>query len=232
MLVETYVAWNFYTNLLKGVWIFEGARNLERFLQIAQDLGLYSHCTPVSIYLCGMGIWWLKPLALDKGHANSLRPDPAYIEAVARHYDHHCQGLCPSLLLIMQHSYDASRKWIWLLWRRYVYLRSTWKLMEDRGLIAHSYSGGLMEGHLKAEPWSKTIPLDRETSVLKLLRAKFSQMGKGILDEHGKKWPSCVWNLGWLVQPSWKELIITVIQALAEAFERYWTRLYQPLHVP
>ena len=44
--------------------------------------------------------------------------------------------------------------------------------------------------------------------------------------------PSCVWNLGWLVN-WWKEPIISRDpQEWQGAVRRYWSKLYQPLHVP
>lgn len=48
--VETYVAWNLHEPV-EGEFDFEGDLDLEKFLQIAQDLGLYAIVRP-SPFIC------------------------------------------------------------------------------------------------------------------------------------------------------------------------------------
>ena len=61
--VETYVAWNLHEPR-EGEFHFEGALDLERFLQTAQDLGLYAIVRP-SPFICaewefgGLPAWLL-----------------------------------------------------------------------------------------------------------------------------------------------------------------------------
>ena len=131
--VETYVAWNLHEPV-EGEFDFEGARNLERFLQIAQDLGLYAIVRP-SPFICAEWEFGGLPAWLLTKDMRIRSSDPAYIEAVARYYDQLLPRLVPRLLdnggniLMMQveneyGSYGEDKS----------YLRAIRKLMEDRGI--------------------------------------------------------------------------------------------------
>ncbi|CEO06546.1 glycoside hydrolase family 35 protein [Paraclostridium sordellii] len=62
--VETYIPWNFH-EVKEGIFEFEGQKDIERFTNLAQDLGLYVILRP-SPYICaewefgGLPAWLLK----------------------------------------------------------------------------------------------------------------------------------------------------------------------------
>ena len=49
--VETYVPWNLHESK-KGHFYFDGILDVERFLRIAQELGLYAIVRPSPPYIC------------------------------------------------------------------------------------------------------------------------------------------------------------------------------------
>ena len=83
--VETYVPWNLHEPH-KGLFQFEGILDLERFLSLAQELGLYVILRP-SPYICaewefgGLPAWLLK----ESGRLRAC--DPSYLAHVAEYYD-------------------------------------------------------------------------------------------------------------------------------------------------
>ena len=82
--VETYVPWNLHEP--KGTFHFEGILDLERFLKLAQELGLYAIVRP-SPYICaewefgGFPAWLLN----EPGRMRSN--NPTYLKHVAEYYD-------------------------------------------------------------------------------------------------------------------------------------------------
>ena len=227
--VETYVAWNLHEPV-EGEFDFEGARNLERFLQIAQDLGLYAIVRP-SPFICAEWEFGGLPAWLLTKDMRIRSSDPAYIEAVARYYDQLLPRLVPRLLdnggniLMMQveneyGSYGEDKS----------YLRAIRKLMEERGIDCPLFTS---DG-----PWRATLKagtlIEDDLFVTGNFGSKapynFSQMQE-FFDEHGKKWPlMCMefWD-GWFNR--WKEPIITrdpkeLAEAVREVLEQGSINLY------
>jgi len=83
--VETYVPWNMHEPQ-KGQFSFEGILDLERFLEQAQEIGLYAIVRP-SPYICaewemgGLPAWLLN----ENCHIRSS--DPVYLKHIAQYYD-------------------------------------------------------------------------------------------------------------------------------------------------
>ncbi len=83
--VETYIPWNFHEPN-KGEFIFDGMRDIRRFIELAQDLGLYIIIRP-SPYICsewefgGLPAWLLK----DKDVRLRCCYEP-YLQAVKEYY--------------------------------------------------------------------------------------------------------------------------------------------------
>lgn len=84
--VETYVAWNFHEEN-EGEFNFTGDRDLVKFIQIAQELGLYVIVRP-SPYICaewefgGFPAWLLTKQGIRLRCSNKV-----YLEYVERYYD-------------------------------------------------------------------------------------------------------------------------------------------------
>ena len=189
------MAWNLHEPR-EGEFHFEGALDLERFLQTAQDLGLYAIVRP-SPFICadwefgGLPAWLLtKDMRLRSS-------DPAYIEAVGRYYDQLLSRLVPHLLdnggniLMMQveneyGSYGEDK----------AYLRAIRQLMEERGVTCPLFtSDGPWRATLKAGTLIEDDPLcDRELWFLRHLitfhRCRNSLMSM-VRNGH-----SCVWSSG------------------------------------
>lgn len=83
--VETYVPWNLHEPQ-KGEFHFEGILDLERFLTIAQDLGLYAIVRP-SPYICAEWEFGGFPSWLLREPIHIRRNEIAYLEHVADYYD-------------------------------------------------------------------------------------------------------------------------------------------------
>ncbi|MDW4648094.1 beta-galactosidase, partial [Escherichia coli] len=88
-----YVAWNLHEPR-EGEFRFEGALDLERFLQTAQDLGLYAIVRP-SPFICAEWEFGGLPAWLLTKDMRLRSSDPAYIEAVGRYYDQLLSRLVP-----------------------------------------------------------------------------------------------------------------------------------------
>ena len=227
--VETYVAWNLHEPR-EGEFNFEGAQDLEKFLQIAQDLGLYAIVRP-SPFICAEWEFGGLPAWLLTKDMRIRSSDPAYIEAVGRYYDQLLSRLVPHLLdnggniLMMQveneyGSYGEDK----------AYLRAIRQLMEERGVTCPLFTS---DG-----PWRATLKagtlIEDDLFVTGNFGSKapynFSQMQE-FFDEHGKKWPlMCMefWD-GWFNR--WKEPIITrdpkeLADAVREVLEQGSINLY------
>ena len=94
--VETYVAWNMHEPA-EGNFNFEGNLDLERFLQTAQDLGLYAIVRP-SPFICAEWEFGGLPAWLLTKDMRIRSSDPAFIDMVGRYYDQLLPRLVPRLL--------------------------------------------------------------------------------------------------------------------------------------
>ena len=227
--VETYVAWNMHEPA-EGNFNFEGNLDLERFLQTAQDLGLYAIVRP-SPFICAEWEFGGLPAWLLTKDMRIRSSDPAFIDMVGRYYDQLLPRLVPRLLenggniLMMQveneyGSYGEDK----------TYLREIRRLMEERAVTCPLFTS---DG-----PWRATLKagtlIEDDLFVTGNFGSKaaynFSQMQE-FFDEHGKKWPlMCMefWD-GWFNR--WKEPIIKrepeeLAEAVHEVLEQGSINLY------
>jgi len=205
--VETYVPWNMHEPE-KGRFDFQGRLDLEKFLQTAQDLGLYAIVRP-SPFICAEWEFGGLPAWLLTEDMRIRSSDSRFIEAVATYYDELLPRLTPRLLdqggniLMMQveneyGSYGEDK----------AYLRAVRELMVERGVTCPLFTS---DG-----PWRATLEagtlIDEDLLVTGNFGSRadenFSSM-KEFFQEHDKKWPlMCMefWD-GWFNR--WKEPIIT-----------------------
>ena len=204
--VETYVPWNMHEPQ-KGEFDFQGILDIEKFLQTAQDLGLYAIVRP-SPFICAEWEFGGMPAWLLNEDMRIRSSDASYLQAIADYYDELLPRLVPRLLdkggniLMMQveneyGSYGEDKD----------YLRAIRQLMLDRGVDCPLFTS---DG-----PWRATLKagtlIDEDLFVTGNFGSKaaynFSQMQE-FFDEHGKKWPlMCMefWD-GWFNR--WKEPVI------------------------
>ena len=204
--VETYVPWNMHEPK-KGQFDFQGILDIEKFLNIAQDLGLYAIVRP-SPFICAEWEFGGMPAWLLTEDMRIRSSDASYLQAVADYYDELLPRLVPRLLdkggniLMMQveneyGSYGEDKD----------YLRAIRQMMLDRGVDCPLFTS---DG-----PWRATLRagtlIEEDLFVTGNFGSKagynFAQMQE-FFDEHGKKWPlMCMefWD-GWFNR--WKEPII------------------------
>ena len=227
--VETYVAWNLHEPT-EGNFNFEGNLNIDKFLQTAQDLGLYAIVRP-SPFICAEWEFGGLPAWLLNKDMRIRSSDPAFVEMVGRYYDHLLPRLVSRLLdnggniLMMQveneyGSYGEDK----------TYLREIRRLMEERSVTCPLFTS---DG-----PWRATLKagtlIEDDLFVTGNFGSKanfnFSQMQE-FFDEYGKKWPlMCMefWD-GWFNR--WKEPVITrdaeeLAEAVHEVLEQGSINLY------
>ena len=227
--VETYVPWNMHEPK-KGQFDFQGILDIEKFLQIAQDLGLYVIVRP-SPFICAEWEFGGMPAWLLTEDMRIRSSDASYLQAVADYYDELLPRLVPRLLdkggniLMMQveneyGSYGEDKD----------YLRAIRQMMLDRGLDCPLFTS---DG-----PWRATLKagtlIEEDLFVTGNFGSKadynFAQMQE-FFDEHGKKWPlMCMefWD-GWFNR--WKEPIIKrdpeeLAQAVHEVLKQGSINLY------
>ena len=227
--VETYVPWNMHEPK-KGQFDFQGILDIEKFLQIAQDLGLYAIVRP-SPFICAEWEFGGMPAWLLTEDMRIRSSDASYLQAVADYYDELLPRLVPRLLdkggniLMMQveneyGSYGEDKD----------YLRAIRQMMLDRGLDCPFFTS---DG-----PWRATLKagtlIEEDLFVTGNFGSKadynFAQMQE-FFDEHGKKWPlMCMefWD-GWFNR--WKEPIIKrdpeeLAQAVHEVLKQGSINLY------
>lgn len=204
--VETYVPWNMH-EAKEGEFDFTGILDLERFLDTAQDLGLYAIVRPTP-YICAEWEFGGLPSWLLNKKAKIRSDDPNFLSYVERYYN----VLLPKLakrqldqggnILMFQveneyGSYGENKN----------YLRSLKKLMEDQGLTAPFFtSDGAWEATMRAGSL-----IDEDVLVTGNFGSKgklnFSNM-KSFFRQHDKDWPlMCMefWD-GWFNR--WKEPVI------------------------
>ena len=227
--VETYVPWNMHEPK-KGQFDFQGILDIEKFLQIAQDLGLYAIVRP-SPFICAEWEFGGMPAWLLTEDMRIRSSDASYLQAVADYYDELLPRLVPRLLdkggniLMMQveneyGSYGEDKD----------YLRAIRQMMLDRGVDCPLFTS---DG-----PWRATLRagtlIEEDLFVTGNFGSKadynFAQMQE-FFDEHGKKWPlMCMefWD-GWFNR--WKEPIIKrdpeeLAQAVHEVMKQGSINLY------
>ena len=227
--VETYVPWNMHEPK-KGQFDFQGILDIEKFLQIAQDLGLYAIIRP-SPFICAEWEFGGMPAWLLTEDMRIRSSDAPYLQAVADYYDELLPRLVPRLLdkggniLMMQveneyGSYGEDKD----------YLRAIRQMMLDRGVDCPLFTS---DG-----PWRATLRagtlIEEDLFVTGNFGSKadynFAQMQE-FFDEHGKKWPlMCMefWD-GWFNR--WKEPIIKrdpeeLAQAVHEVLKQGSINLY------
>ena len=227
--VETYVAWNLHEPT-EGNFNFEGNLNIDKFLQTAQDLGLYAIVRP-SPFICAEWEFGGLPAWLLNKDMRIRSSDPAFVEMVGRYYDHLLPRLVSRLLdnggniLMMQveneyGSYGEDK----------TYLREIRRLMEERSVTCPLFTS---DG-----PWRATLKagtlIEDDLFVTGNFGSKanfnFSQMQE-FFNEYGKKWPlMCMefWD-GWFNR--WKEPVITrdaeeLAEAVHEVLEQGSINLY------
>ena len=227
--VETYVPWNMHEPK-KGQFDFQGILDIEKFLQIAQDLGLYAIVRP-SPFICAEWEFGGMPAWLLTEDMRIRSSDASYLQAVADYYDELLPRLVPRLLdkggniLMMQveneyGSYGEDKD----------YLRAIRQMMLDRGVDCPLFTS---DG-----PWRATLRagtlIEEDLFVTGNFGSKadynFAQMQE-FFDEHGKKWPlMCMefWD-GWFNR--WKEPIIKrdpeeLAQAVHEVLKQGSINLY------
>ena len=227
--VETYVPWNMHEPK-KGQFDFQGILDIEKFLNIAQDLGLYAIVRP-SPFICAEWEFGGMPAWLLTEDMRIRSSDASYLQAVADYYDELLPRLVPRLLdkggniLMMQveneyGSYGEDKD----------YLRAIRQMMLDRGVDCPLFTS---DG-----PWRATLRagtlIEEDLFVTGNFGSKagynFAQMQE-FFDEHGKKWPlMCMefWD-GWFNR--WKEPIIKrdpeeLAQAVHEVLKQGSINLY------
>ena len=85
--VETYVAWNLHEPN-EGEYDFTGRLNLQKFIQTAQDVGLYVILRP-SPYICAEWEFGGLPYWLLNDHQLKLRFNyQPYLDKVGHYFDH------------------------------------------------------------------------------------------------------------------------------------------------
>lgn len=227
--VETYIPWNVHEPQ-KGQFCFEGILDLEKFLQIAQDLDLYVILRP-SPYICAEWEFGGLPAWLLEEDMRIRSSDPAYLAAVASYYDELMPLLVPHLLenggniLMMQveneyGSYGEDKE----------YLRAVRDMMLERGMTCPLFTS---DGPWRAALRAGTL-IEDDVLVTGNFGSKaaynFANL-QAFFDEHGKKWPlMCMefWD-GWFNR--WKEPVVTrdpeeLAEAVHEVLQQGSVNLY------
>lgn len=214
--VETYVPWNLHEPK-KNEFQFAGILDLERFLSIAQDLGLYAIVRP-SPYICAEWEFGGFPAWLLNEQIRIRTNETAYLKHVADYYDVLLKKIVPHqlsnggniLMIQIENEYGSYGE-------EKDYLRSIRDLMIERGITAPFFTS---DG-----PWRATLRAGSMIEEDILVTGNFGSKAKenfasmqSYFDEYDKKWPlMCMefWD-GWFNR--WKEPIIKRdAQELAEA---------------
>ena len=227
--VETYIPWNMHEPI-KGQFDFEAILDVEKFLQTAQNLGLYVLLRS-SPYICAEWEFGGLPAWLLEENMRIRSSDPAYLAAVANYYDELLPRLVPHLLenggsiLMMQveneyGSYGEDKE----------YLRAVRDMMLERGVTCPLFtSDGPWRGTLRAGTLIEDDVFVTGNFGSKA-KENFAQMQE-FFDEHDKKWPlMCMefWD-GWFNR--WKEPTVTrdpeeLAEAVHEVLQQGSINLY------
>lgn len=227
--VETYVPWNLHEPQ-KGEFHFEDRLDLEKFLTLAQNLGLYAIVRP-SPYICAEWEFGGFPAWLLREPISIRRNENAYLRHVADYYDILMKKIVPHqldnggniLMIQIENEYGSFGE-------EKTYLRAIRDLMIDRGVTVPFFTS---DG-----PWRATLRAGSmiEEDILvtgnfgSKARENFGSM-KQFFEEHNKNWPlMCMefWD-GWFNR--WKEPIIQrdpqeLAEAVKEVLEQGSINLY------
>lgn len=173
--VETYVPWNMHEPK-KGIYRFDGMLDLEAFIQLAQELGLYVIIRP-SPYICAEWEFGGLPAWLLESDRMRLRiNDPLFLSAVEDYYRILIPKLIPyqidngGNIILMQveneYGYYANDKSYMIAIKEMMQKYGvTVPLVTSDGPMAESLNGGCIEGALPTGNFgSKT---EERFSVLK-----------------------------------------------------------------
>lgn len=227
--VETYVPWNMHEPR-KGEFCYEGILDIERFLKLAQELGLYAIVRP-SPYICAEWEWGGLPAWLMKEELRVRSSDSVYLQ----HLDEYYASLIPKLaklqlaqggnVLMFQveneyGSYGEEKE----------YLRSVAGLMRKHGLTAPLFTS---DGSWRATLRAGTL-IEDDVFVTgnfgSKARENFANM-TAFFNEHQKNWPlMCMefWD-GWFNR--WGDEIIRrepeeMVDSVMECIELGSVNLY------
>ncbi|MBX8935383.1 beta-galactosidase family protein [Enterococcus gilvus] len=205
--VETYIPWNIHEPI-EGTYDFEGFKNIEAFVSLAQEMGLWVILRP-SVYICaewefgGLPAWLLK----EKG-IRLRSTDPRFMEKVRQYFSVLIPKLVPLQIthdgpvIMMQveneyGSYGMDKE----------YLRQIKQLMEEFGVEVPLFTS---DG-----AWDEVLDAGTLIEDDVLVTGNFGSDSKGnvktlkkFMARHGKKWPiMCMeyWD-GWFNR--WGEPII------------------------
>lgn len=227
--VETYVPWNLH-EAKKGEFNYEGILDVERFLTIAQELGLYAIVRP-SPYICAEWEWGGLPAWLIKEDLQVRSSDEVYL----KHLDEYYASLLPKLAKFqLSHSGNILMFQVENEYGSYGeekdYLRAVAGLMRKHGITAPFFTS---DG-----PWRATLRAGSMITDDILVTGNFGSRAKenfammqDFFDEHGKQWPlMCMefWD-GWFNR--WGEDVIRrdpkeLAQAVMDCIELGSINLY------
>ncbi|HEM6220886.1 TPA: beta-galactosidase [Streptococcus suis] len=185
--VETYVPWNLHEPK-KGEFSFEGILDIERFLGIAQELGLYAIVRP-SPYICAEWEWGGLPAWLMTEELQVRSSDPVYL----KHLDEYYASLLPKLAkLQLSHGGNILMFQVENEYGSYgeekEYLRAVAELMRKYGLTAPLFTS---DG-----PWRACLRAGSMIADDVLVTGNFGSKAKenftmmqDFFDEYDKKWP-------------------------------------------
>ena len=227
--VETYVPWNLHEPQ-KGQFQSEGMLDLEAFLQLAQDLGLYAIVRP-SPYICAEWEWGGLPAWLLKEDLRVRSSDERFLAHLDDYYAHLLPKLAKRqlanggniLMFQVENEYGSYGE-------EKAYLKAVANLMRKCGLSAPFFTSDgpwracLRAGSLIEEDILVTGNFGSKASE------NFTQM-QNFFDEYGKKWPlMCMefWD-GWFNR--WGDEIVRrdpeeLAQAVMDTIERGSINLY------
>ena len=205
--VETYVPWNSHEPE-KGQYDFEGILDIEKFLEIAHDLGLYAIVRP-SPYICaewefgGLPAWLLtdKEMRIRSSDSKYLRHVEDYYDVLLPKLAKHQLTNGGNILMFQVEneygSYGTDKD----------YLRELTKIMRAKGIDAPLFtSDGSWRATLRAGSLIEDDILVTGNFGSKG-KENFSQMQE-FFDEYDKEWPLMVmefWD-GWFNR--WGEPVI------------------------
>lgn len=204
--VETYIPWNIHEPM-ENVYDFEGIKDVEAFILMAQELGLMVILRP-AVYICAEWEFGGMPAWLLKKHLRLRSTDPEFMEKVRSYYSVLLPKLVPlqitygGPIIMMQieneyGSYGMEKR----------YLRQTKHLMEEFGINVSLFTS---DG-----TWEEALDAGTLITDDVLVTGNFGSHSKEnvavmkkFMAKHGRKWPiMCMeyWD-GWFGR--WKEPLI------------------------